>query len=208
MVNQLKGLYQTNDDIIYLLNAGSQIGWKEVKPQSIHRIIYLSKVLYSFVNEEEPNIFSNYHFSSSISGPISSIINDSLIDLQSKEFVISEEVGLKLEINEQPLKNRLDASIDAEKQQRQNWFKVIILLLGKFGENKIFSFTINDPLYLENIESNSPREIQFENAENKTLEVLNSFKIAFEESLSDTSSISREEYLELYFDYIFSQIIK
>lgn len=208
MDKQLEELYQTNDDIIYILNTGSKIGWIEVKSQSLHRIIYLSKVLYSFVNEENPNIFLNYHFSSSISGPFSSIIEASLTYLQSNEFINSVDAGLKLEIKGQSLENRLNASFDSKKQQRQNWYKVVIFILGKYGENKVFSFVINDPLFNENYLSNSSKEISFENSENKTLEVLNSFKEAFEKSLSDTSSISKEEYLELYFDYVFSQIIK
>ena len=55
--------------------------------------------------------------------------------------------------------------------------------------------------------SNQSSEIQV-TPENETLLVLNDFKKAFEETLSDTSSISKEEYISLYFDYIFSQIIK
>ncbi|MGJ1203856.1 hypothetical protein [Sphingobacterium lactis] len=205
----LKELYDTNDDIVFILNtAGLKLSWGEVKPQSIHRIIYLSKVLYSFVHESEPNIMDYYHFTPNIVGPISSIINNSLAYLESQEFIISEKSGVKLNIKDDSLQNILDSSLDNAKQERQEWYKAIVLLLSKFGENKIFSFTINDPLYKENIESNSPKEIAFGDSENKTLEVLNSFKEAFEKSIKDTSSISKEEYLELYFDYVFSQIIK
>lgn len=208
MDKSLKELYQTNDDIIFILSTGLKIGWVEIKPQSINRIIYLSKVLYSFVNESDPNIMEYYHFTSNTSGPISSIIDRSLINIKSREFIVYENSGVKLNIKETLLKNILDTSLDSLKLERQNWYKTIILLLGKYGENKVFSFTINDPLYIENIESNSPKEITFEDSENKTLKVLNSFKEAFESSIEDTSSISKEEYLELYFDYIFSQIIK
>ncbi len=208
MDKDLKELYQTNDDIVFILNTGLKIGWEEMKSQSINRIIYLSKVLYSFVNELEPNIMEYYHFTSNLAGPISSIINSSLVYLESQEFTTSENSGIRLNIKGDTLENILDPLVDNAKQKRQEWYKTIILLLGKYGENKVFSFTINDPLYIENIESNSPKEITFEDSENKTLKVLNSFKEAFEKSIKDTSSISKEEYLELYFDYIFSQIIK
>jgi len=208
MDKDLKELYQTNDDIVFILNTSLKIGWKEIKPQSINRIIYLSKVLYSFVNESEPNIMEYYHFTSNISGPISSIIIKSLVDLESREFVTSENSGIKLNIKDDSLENILDSSLDTDKRERQEWYRRIILLLGKYGENKVFSFTINDPLYLENIEANSAKEIAFEDSENKTLKVLKSFKEAFEKSIKDTSTISKEEYLELYFDYVFSQIIK
>lgn len=208
MDKDIKELYQTNDDIVFILSRGLKIGWETVKAQSINRIIYLSKVLYSFINDNEPNIMDYYHFTSNLAGPVSAVINKSLIDLESREFTISENSGVKLHITGQTLDNILDYTLDNEKKERQEWYKTIILLLGKYGENKVFSFTINDPLYIENVESNSPKEISFDDSENKTLEVLKSFKEAFEKSIIDTSSISREEYLELYFDYIFSQIIK
>lgn len=208
MDKKLQELYQTNDDIVFILNTGLKIGWEEIKPQSLNRIIYLSKVLYSFVNESESNVMDYYHFTSNLSGPISSIINNSLTYLESAEFIVYENSGIKLIAKDDVLKNLLDTSVDEIKLKKQEWFKTIILLLGKYGENKVFSFTINDPLYVENIESNSPKEIAFEDDENKTLKVLNSFKEAFEKSIEDTSKISRTEYLELYFDYVFSQIIK
>lgn len=84
---------------------------------------------------------------------------------------------------------------------------MILLILSKYGENKIFGFIVNDPLYDISVKSNQSSEIQV-TPENETLLVLNDFKKAFEETLSDTSSISKEEYISLYFDYIFSQIIK
>ncbi|WP_312906385.1 hypothetical protein [Sphingobacterium multivorum] len=207
MDKNLKELYQTNDDIISILNTGLKIGWDKIKSQSIYRIIYLSKVLYSFVNDTEPNIMDLYHFTSNLGGPVSSIITKSLIDLESREYTTSEDSGIKLNISGSVLNNILESSVDTAKMLRQEWFDTIILLLGKYGENKVFSFTINDPLYMENIESNSPKEISFEDSENKTLNVLLSFKEAFEETIDDTSQISKSEYLELYFDYVFSRII-
>ncbi len=208
MDKEIKELYQTNDDIIFILNTGLKIGWDEIKSQSINRIIYLSKVLYSFVNGSEPNIMNYYHFTPNLTGPTSASVNKSLIYLESVEFTISKNSGIRLNIEGDALNNILDTTVDDAKRKKQEWYKTIILLLGKYGENKVFSFTINDPLYIENIESNTPKEIAFDDSENKTLEVLKSFKEAFETSIQDTSSISKEEYLELYFDYIFSQIIK
>lgn len=208
MDKDVRELYHTNDDIIFILNAGDKIGWVEIKPQSLNRIIYLSKVLYAFVNEENDNIMNYYHFTSTVSGPSSSIIQRSLVDLESREFVVNSNFGVKLNLQGEQLFRILDSEIEPSKLKKQDWLTTIMLLLGKYGENKIFGFTINDPLYIENIQSNSPKEIEFEVNENKTLAVLNSFKTAFEESIPDTSSISKKEYLELYFDYIFSQIIK
>jgi len=200
-------LYQTNDDIIFILNNCKQIGWRSVKEQSLYRILYLSKVLYSFVNNDEPNIFNYYHFTTTESGPYSGIISQSIADLASRQWISNQDSGLLLEGFEN-LKVILDFKKNDNKKRKQDWLKVVILLLGKYGESKIFSFTINDPLYKESTDSNSRKEISFDNSENKTLEVLNSFKSAFESNIQDTSSISKEEYLEFYFDFIFSQIIK
>lgn len=201
-------LYYTNDDIIFLLSNSKKVGWETIKVQSIYRIIYLSKVLYSFANGEEPNIFEYYHFTTTLSGPYSRVISNSLDFLYSNQFISNSDTGIELSIDDQILHQALEVNNDDKKEKKQNWFKTVILLLSKYGENRIFSFTINDPLYQENLDSNSIKEITFDNSENRTLEVLNSFKGAFEESIQDTSSISREEYLELYFEYIFSQIIK
>lgn len=208
MDKDLKELYQTNDDIIFILNAGNKIGWSEIKPQSLNRIIYLSKVLYAFVNETEDNIMNYYHFTSTISGPLSAIIQRSLVNLESSEFLINNKSGIKLNLDKEQLQRILDSTVEPAKLKKQDWLTTIMLLLGKYGENKIFGFTMNDPLYIENVQSNSPKEIVFEVNENKTLDVLNSFKAAFEKSIEDTASISKKEYLELYFDYVFSQIIK
>jgi hypothetical protein len=81
-----------------------------------------------------------------------------------------------------------------------------LLILGKYGENKIFSFIVNDPQYDQSVKANLNSEINT-NPENNTLKVLNDFKKAFEDTLEDTSSISKEEYISLYFDYLFSKII-
>lgn len=92
--------------------------------------------------------------------------------------------------------------------EKENWIKTIILILGKYGENKIFGFTINDPLYKEAVENNQIRELNTSSPENKTVKVLHEFKQAFEETIEDTLSINAEEYIDLYFEYVFSQIIQ
>lgn len=208
MDRELRDLYQTNNDIIFLLHIGNRIGWREIKPQSMNRIIYLSKVLYSFIYETEPNILDYYHFTSTNAGPVSSIVNRALIYLQSGEFIVSNDNGLQLEVSLDKVEKINDNTFDSIKAGKQEWFKAIMLLLGKFGENKVFSFVINDPLYKDNINSNSPKEITFDISENKTLKVLKNFKKSFEDSLGDTSMISKQEYLALYFDFVFSQIIR
>ena len=105
------------------------------------------------------------------------------------------------------VKNISDDGVDEMDVEKIKWIDTILLILSKYGESKIFSFIVNDPLYDVAVKSNQPHEIQV-TSENDTLLVLNDFKQAFEETLSDTSSISKEEYISLYFDYIFSRIIR
>jgi hypothetical protein len=208
MDKETNDLYLASDDIIFILNVGLKIGWEEIKPQSINRIIYLSKVLFSFANQTEPNILTYYHFASTATGPVSSVINNALIYLESNEFTETRDFGIRLIISNEKISKIIDLNFHDNKDAKQDWFRVVMLILGKYGEDKVFSFAINDPLYKENLLSNSPKEIEFLNSENATLKILGAFKEAFEENVGNTSEISRKEYLELYFDYVFSQIIK
>ena len=96
--------------------------------------------------------------------------------------------------------------VDAVAEDKIKWIDTILLILSRYGESKIFSFIVNDPQYEQSVKANINSEINT-NLENDTLKVLNDFKMAFEETLEDTSSISKEEYISLYFDYLFSQII-
>lgn len=191
-----KFLYDANSDILFIAHNVKHIGWVTIKEQSIQRIIYLSKVLYSFTHDDE-NIFDYYHFSITLHGPYSVLIRNSIINLKSNRFFNLNEGSLQA-IRESP------TGLESTKE---NWLKSIILILGKYGENRIFGFTINDPLYKEAVDTNSQRELDTSSPENTTIKVLNDFKTAFEETLSTTEQISPEEYLDLYFEYVFSQII-
>lgn len=195
----IKELYYANDDVLCIMHHLKSIGWISIKEQSIQRIIYLSKVLYSFTHADD-NIFNYYHFSVSLYGPYSSLIENSVTYLKSGFYLKEDEDGNVMIVRENPTQEH-----DVNKQ---NWIKTIILILGKYGENRIFGFTINDPLYKEAVETNLQRELDTSLPENKTIKVLNSFKLAFENTLQNTDSISSEEYLDLYFEYVFSQIIK
>lgn len=194
-----KELYQANEDIICVIDNVKSIGWNSIKEQSIQRIVYLSKVLYSFTHLDR-NIFDYYHFSVSLYGPFSGLIENSIVYLKSAMYLLDSEEG--------SLKYNRNNPLVEKNEEKEKWIKTIILILGKYGENRIFGFTINDPLYKEAVENNQLRELDTSSPENKTVKVLQEFKQAFEDTLDDTSSISAEEYLDLYFEYIFSQIIQ
>ncbi|MEY8608635.1 hypothetical protein AALM74_05590 [Parabacteroides segnis] len=194
-----KELYYANEDILYIVENVKSIGWNSIKEQSIQRIVYLSKVLYTFTHSGK-NIFDYYHFSPSLYGPFSGLIENSIIFLKSSMFLSDTEDGAIKFCHKNTL---IDKNIEKE-----NWIKTIILILGKYGENKIFGFTINDPLYKEAVENNQIRELNTSSPENKTVKVLHEFKQTFEETIENTLSINAEEYIDLYFEYVFSQIIQ
>ena len=191
-------LMSANVDLMTIIAHTKKMGWDSVGSNSLQRIMYLMKVLYAF-NHEDENVFGLYHFNVSIFGPYSELIDNSLTFLLTTQRLTGEREGdVRL--------NSADG-VDAMSDEKIKWIDTVLLILGKYGESKIFSFIVNDPLYDQSVKSNSDSEIDI-NPENYTLRVLNDFKSAFEETLEDTSSISKEEYISLYFDYLFGKIIK
>jgi len=190
-------LMMANSDIMTIIAHAKKIGWDTVSINSMQRVIYLMKVLYSF-NHEEENEFSYYHFSISLFGPYSELAYRSILFLLSSQRLLGEKDG-DVSLNSSD-------GVDSVSDTKIKWIDTILLILGKYGESKVFSFIVNDPLYEQSVKANLSSEINT-NPENDTLKVLNDFKSAFEETLEDTSSISKEEYISLYFDYLFSQII-
>lgn len=185
-------------DIMTVVAHSKRIGWETIDTNTIHRTIYLMKVLYSFTHDDA-NIFGIYHFNVSVFGPYSELINRALYFLMSSQRLLGE-VGGELILNSTD-------GVDCVTVEKQNWIDTVLLILGKYGERKVFSFVVNDPQYGTAVKSNAVSEIDC-GVENETLKTLRDFQFAFEQTLPDTSSISKDEYLKLYFDYIFSQIIK
>lgn len=192
-------LVKVNIDIMTIAAHARKIGWETISVSTLQRFIYLLKVLYSFINSSENNLFNQYHFNVTTLGPYSELIYRSVVFLLSTRRLEGDMDG--------DVKIISKDGVDEMDTERINWIDSILLILGKYGENKIFGFIVNDPLYDVSVKSNLPSEIQV-TSENETLLVLNDFKKAFEDTLPDTTSISKEEYISLYFDYIFSQIIK
>lgn len=196
-MSERDALMLANADIMTIIAHAKKIGWDTISYNSLQRVMYMMKVLYSF-NHDDENVFSLYHFSVSIFGPYSELVNKSLTFLLSSQRLLGDREGdVRL--------NSIDG-VDAVAEDKIKWIDTILLILGRYGESKIFSFIVNDPQYEQSVKANINSEINT-NTENDTLKVLNDFKRAFEETLEDTSSISKEEYISLYFDYLFSQII-
>lgn len=196
-MSERDALMLANADIMTIIAHAKKIGWDTISYNSLQRVVYMMKVLYSF-NHDDENVFSLYHFSVSIFGPYSELVDKSLTFLLSSQRLLGDREGdVRL--------NSMDG-VDAVAEDKIKWIDTILLILSRYGESKIFSFIVNDPQYEQSVKANINSEINT-NPENDTLKVLNDFKRAFEETLEDTSSISKEEYISLYFDYLFSRII-
>lgn len=190
-------LMLANADLMTIIAHAKKIGWDTISYNSLQRVVYMMKVLYSF-NHEDENVFYYYHFNVSTFGPYSELVEKSLIFLLATQRLLGEkDIDVRLNSSD---------GVDALSEDKIKWIDTILLILGKYGESKIFSFIVNDPQYEQSVKANLSSEINT-NPENDTLKVLNDFKKAFEETLDDTSFISKEEYISLYFDYLFSQII-
>lgn len=190
-------LMQANADMMTIIAHAKKMGWDTISCNSIQRIVYMMKVLYAF-NHDDENVFDLYHFNVSLFGPYSELVDKSLTFLLASQRLLGEREG-------DILLNSADG-VDAMSEEKIKWIDTILLILGKYGESKVFSFIVNDPQYEQSVKANLSSEINTD-LENDTLKTLNDFKRAFEETLEDTSSISKEEYISLYFDYLFSQII-
>lgn len=196
-MNNKEELMAANADIMTILAHAKRIGWDSVSTNTLQRVVYLMKVLYSFCHAGE-NAFGRYHFSVTIFGPYSDLVYKSLAFLLSSQRLLGDLDGeVRLQSTD---------GVDSISDEQQKWIDVILLILGKYGESKVFSFIVNDPQYEHSVKANISSEINTD-LENITLSVLHDFKKAFEETLDDTTSISSEEYISLYFDYLFGQII-
>ena len=192
-------------DILAIFKLASDIQWKEVRQNSIYRILYLSSVLYSFRYPDKDNPFSIYKFSVDPTGPYDSNISGALDFLIKDEYITrtsgDDVFGLGKNSSDDVFK------IDIG-QERFEWLKQVMYILGIYGENKIYEFIFRDPEYQTTIKSNTQQGLNTD-LNNETVKTLKSFQEAFEETLTEQKEkLSSQTYLELYFEYVFGKILK
>lgn len=197
--------YLIYTDILAIFKLASDIQWKEVRQNSVYRIIYLSSVLYSFRYPEKNNPFSIYKFTVDTTGPYDSNISKAF-DFLIKDEYIQRTTGDDLfAIGKNSSNDVFKIEVG---QERYEWIKQVMYILGIYGENKIYDFIFRDPQYQTTIKSNTQQGLNTD-ANNETIKTLMSFQTAFEETLTkDKEKLSSQTYLELYFEYIFSKILK
>ncbi len=194
-------------DILGIFRLSNDIGWSEIRESSIHRVLYLAAVLFSFKFPDKDNLFSNYRFSlEKYVGPYNGDIKNGM------DFLLKDDF-LKLTIVEESIYALGDNSADMllenlPHEERIEWLRIIVTILNIYGENKIYDFVFRDKEYQQTLQSGTSEGIDT-SPENATLKFLNGFKLAFEETLGErVEALPQEKYIELYFEYVFGQILK
>lgn len=189
-------------DIYCLLCVLKELGWESLRKTSINRLIYLSSVLYSFINNKSENIYAkNYQFTITLSGPEDAEIEKALIHLESNDLVQHIDKGYTV------IENTNSLIID-DYEKKKAWFKDIAYIISIYGEDKIYDFIFRDPEYRESLLGNSVYNLNIDK-NNATVKFLNTFKLEFEKVLNDKSIIlDNRKYMELYFEYVFGKILR
>lgn len=198
-------LYLIYSDILAIFKFASSIQWKEVRQSSIYRILYLSSVLYSFRHPDKKNPFTIYRFSIDSAAPYDSNISNAIDFLIKDDYIKRTSGDDVFAIGGNPSESVFKIDIN---QERFEWIRQVMFILGIYGENKIYDFIFRDPEYQTTVKSNTQKGLNID-YNNETVKTLKKFQQAFEESLSgEHSKLSSQQYLELYFEYVFSKILK
>lgn len=203
---QSNDFLKVNGDIVSLMEAAKEVGWENIKPLSVHRIIYTASVLYSFTHEKNTNPFSeDYDFGISLRGPFSDVIQESLDFLNANDYIAEVDDEESLKLGDEPALN-LEKTRNFE--EKKIWIENIIYIMALYGENKIYDFVFRDPEYQDSLQRNIVTEINLDKG-NKSDVSLRNLRKAFESSLGeDAGKINSKEYLNMYFKFIFSKILR
>ena len=194
-------------DIYSVVKSMNNIGWNAIRESSINRILYLSAVMYSFMEAEQKNIFSNdYSFVITIRGPEDPNISNAITNLESNEVIDRHDIGFTLgRVN---LENTFkDYPLYAEKKK---WIDDILYIIGIYGEDKIYDFVFRDPQYQLSLKTNAQYTLDL-TPNNATVKFLNSFKNDFEQQakkISQNYSLNNRQYLSMYFEFVFGKILR
>lgn len=191
-------------DIVSCFLAGKSIGWDGMSEISLNRIIYFAAVLFKFRFSEQKNIFEDdYEFSITLRGPEAPIISNAIIHLLSNYIISKKDSEYFLDVEDEAFTKNLPYF-----EEKKSWIEDIIYLIGVYGEEKLYDFIFRDPEYKTNLKSKSSKPLNL-GEDNYTIKYLEMFKTDFEGTLSQQSpKLSNKQYLELYFEYVFSKILK
>lgn len=204
-MNSYNSVMLVSADVYSVIKSMNDKGWKTLRESSINRIIYLTAILFTFMYENEKNIFEDiYKFTVTLSGPEDANISRAIVNLESNYAISSNNDGLFIFDKEYVLKFKDYPLFD----KKAKWIDDISYIIGIYGEEKIYDFIFRDPQYQTSKKSNS-LEILDLTENNATVLFLKEFKSEFEKHIDVTNrSLSNRKYLELYFEYVFGKIVR
>ena len=202
-------LEKIKTDILFLFQSAKKVGWNEIRELSVMRTLYFCSLLFTFKHPQKKNPFKEYYeFALNLRGPYFSKINMALISLITNEFINQSQSKIEstYSLGTNPIPDNL--SNIPESSDKFKWITLITNILVTYGEDKIYDFIFRDPEYNYQVKIQSQKLINI-SKDNKTIENLNEFKEAFEENFGDkVKAFDDKDYLEMYFNYIFSKILK
>lgn len=196
-----KTYYDVSTDILFIFKSAYRVNWQELRESSIYRILYFASVFYSFAFTKSKNPFSTYKFIISNRGPYSSEVSNALLFLIKDFLTETDEV---FEVINPDITNLL--KIEGS-QEKFDWIDNVIKILAIYGESRIYDFIFKDPEYQRAIKSNTAQGLDT-SIENSSVLTLNKFRKVFEQNVEEAKKASPKVYLQLYFDYVFSKILK
>lgn len=204
-MNDYSSIMTKSGDVYTVINESHKIAWSAIKESSINRILYITSVMYSFIEPQKENVFRDeYNFVVTLSGPEDAEVENALINLESNHFIEQNENGFSVLIEDsyESFENIPSMKV------RRTWIEDIIYIIGVYGEDKIYDFIFRDPQYNTTFKSNSINSLDI-GKDNETVKFLISFKAAFEEKLNgNIGVIETRKYLEMYFEYVFGKILR
>lgn len=194
-------------DVYSVLKSMNNIGWNAIRESSINRILYLSAVMYSFMEADKNNIFSNnYSFVITIGGPEDPNISNAITNLESNEVIERNDTGFTLgRVNIEHTFKEYPLYVEKRK-----WIDDILYIIGIYGEDKIYDFVFRDPQYQMSLKTNTQYSLDL-TASNETVKFLNSFKNDFEnqaKKINRNYSLNNRQYLSMYFEFVFGKILR
>lgn len=194
-------------DVYNVIKSMNNVGWNALRESSINRILYLSAVVFSFMFNDQKNIFvDNYNFTITLGGPEDPVISNAITNLESNEVIGRNDDGLTLISNENENIYK-DYPLYCEKKK---WINDISYIFGIYGEDRIYDFVFRDPQYQKSLKTNTQYTLDL-TQNNATVAFLNSFKNEFENHAKKTGkdfSLNNRQYLSMYFEYVFGKILR
>lgn len=192
--------YKIYSHIMCLYHEGKEQSWNTIQRRSIFRALYLASVLYAFMFESKQNPFAIYKFSIDKNGPYEKDISDAIEFLVKDDYLETEGGSDIYRLGSNPSPEPTKDEFD-----ELNWIKIIVDILNIYGEDKIYEFIFRDPEYRRGLQSDTPKTLEL-SQNNKSIEFLKAIEQTFTESLKG-KSLEKEEYVKLYFEFLFSKIL-